>query len=93
MGRLIGHHITWWSEMGKNPLQKRIIIFRAKKEASPPLPEAFIGPHDVSLPARDAITRGKAPSFFVMNGHDLMTVLCEAISLTTSWPEASSSSR
>jgi len=29
-----------------------------------------------------AITRGKAPSFFVMNGHDLMMILSEAISLT-----------
>jgi hypothetical protein len=32
-------------------------------------------------PARDAITRGKAPSFFVMNGHDLLMILSEAMTL------------
>ena len=41
----------------------------------------FIALHDISIPARDAITRGKAPSFFVMNGHDLMMILSEAINL------------
>ena len=37
--------------------------------------------NDVSGQARDAITRGKAPCFFVMNGHDLNMILNETISL------------
>jgi hypothetical protein len=41
----------------------------------------MIALNDVSAPARDAITRGKPPSFFVMNGHDLTMILSEAISL------------
>lgn len=41
----------------------------------------MIALNDVSGPARDAITRGKAPSFFVVNGHDLTMILSEAISL------------
>jgi hypothetical protein len=27
--------------------------------------------------ARDAITRGKAPCFFIMDGHDLLRILTE----------------
>ena len=29
------------------------------------------------LSARNAITRGKVPSFFVVNGHDLMIILSD----------------
>ena len=35
----------------------------------------------VSVQARDAITRGKQPSFFVIDGYDLMMILSEAMSL------------
>ena len=41
----------------------------------------LIALNDVSAPARDAITRGKVPCFFVMNGHDLMMILSEAMPL------------
>ncbi len=60
-----------------------LLIFRGKIEGKSTFTRGvFIALNDVSLPARDAITRGKAPSFFVMNGHDLMMILSEAISLT-----------
>jgi len=68
----------------KYPLPEAdLLIFRGKIEGKSTFTRGvFVALNDVSLPARDAITRGKAPSFFVMNGHDLMTILGEAISLT-----------
>ncbi len=39
----------------------------------------FIALNGISAQAREAITRGKAPSFFVMDGHDLMMILSEAV--------------
>ena len=60
-----------------------LLIFRGKIEGKSTFTHGvFIALNDISAPARDAITRGKAPSFFVMNGHDLMMVLSEAIGLT-----------
>lgn len=44
----------------------------------------FVAVNGVSVEARDAITRGKQPSFFVIDGYDLMMVLSEAMSLTDS---------
>jgi len=41
----------------------------------------LIALNDISAQARDAITRGKAPCFFVVNGHDLMMILGEAVDL------------
>lgn len=68
----------------KHPLPEAdLLIFRGKIEGKSTFTRGvFIALNDVSLPARDAITRGKAPSFFVMNGHDLIMILSEAISLT-----------
>lgn len=68
----------------KHPLPEAdLLIFRGKIEGKSTFTRGlFIALNDVSLPARDAITRGKAPSFFVMNGHDLMMILSEAMSLT-----------
>lgn len=68
----------------KNPLPEAdLLIFRGKIEGKSTFTRGvFIALNDVSLPARDAITRGKAPSFFVMNGHDLIMILSEAMSLT-----------
>jgi hypothetical protein len=68
----------------KYPLPEAdLLIFRGKIEGKSTFTRGvFIALNDVSLPARDAITRGKAPSFFVMNGHDLIMILSEAISLT-----------
>ncbi|MGH9447822.1 MAG: hypothetical protein ACRD3O_19180 [Terriglobia bacterium] len=60
-----------------------LLIFRGKIEGKSTFTRGiFIALNDISVPARDAITRGKAPSFFVMNGHDLMMILSEAMSLT-----------
>jgi hypothetical protein len=59
-----------------------LLIFRGKIEGKSTFTRGvFIALNDVSGPARDAITRGKAPSFFVMNGHDLLMILSEAVSL------------
>jgi hypothetical protein len=68
----------------KQPLPEAdLLIFRGKIEGKSTFTRGvFIALNDVSLPARDAITRGKAPSFFVMNGHDLIMILSEAVSLT-----------
>jgi len=60
-----------------------LLVFRGKIEGKSTFTRGvFIALNDISAQARDAITRGKAPSFFVMNGHDLIMVLSEAISLT-----------
>jgi hypothetical protein len=60
-----------------------LLIFRGKIEGKSTFTRGvFIALNDVSTEARDAITRGKAPSFFIMNGHDLIMVLCGAITLT-----------
>jgi hypothetical protein len=60
-----------------------LLVFRGKIEGKSTFTRGvFIALHDISSSARDAITRGKAPSFFVMNGHDLVMILSEAISLT-----------
>ena len=59
-----------------------LLVFRGKIEGKSTFTRGvFIALNDISSEARDAFTRGKAPSFFVMNGHDLMMILCEAISL------------
>ena len=59
-----------------------LLVFRGKIEGKSTFTRGvFIALNDVSQPAREAITRGKAPSFFVMNGHDLMMILSEAMSL------------
>jgi len=67
----------------KHPLpEAELLIFRGKIEGKSTFTRGvFIALNDVSSPARDAITRGKAPSFFVMNGHDLTMILSEAMSL------------
>jgi hypothetical protein len=60
-----------------------LLVFRGKIEGKSTFTRGvFIALNDITGPARDAITRGKAPSFFVMNGHDLMMILSETIGLT-----------
>ncbi|MFZ3211184.1 MAG: hypothetical protein WA188_06675 [Terriglobales bacterium] len=60
-----------------------LLVFRGKiKGKSTFTRGVFVALNDISPAARDAITRGKAPSFFVMNGHDLLMVLSEEINLT-----------
>jgi hypothetical protein len=59
-----------------------LLVFRGKIEGKSTFTRGvFIALNDISAQARDAITRGKAASFFVMNGHDLMMILSEAMSL------------
>jgi hypothetical protein len=63
--------------------EEDLLVFRGKIEGKSTFTRGvFIALNDISVPAKDAITRGKAPSFFVMNGHDLMMILSEAITLT-----------
>lgn len=72
------------SKWEKDPLPEAdLLIFRGKIEGKSTFTRGvMIALNDVSVPARDAITRGKAPSFFVMNGHDLTMVLSGVIDLT-----------
>jgi len=63
--------------------EEDLLVFRGKIEGKSTFTrEVFIALNDISRPARDAITRGKSPSFFVINGHDLMMILNEAMILT-----------
>lgn len=59
-----------------------LLVFRGKIEGKSAFTRGvFISLNGVSVPARDAITRGKQPNFFVMTGHDLMMVLSDAMGL------------
>jgi hypothetical protein len=68
----------------KAPLAEApLLVFRGKIEGKSTFTRGlFIALNDVTPDARFAITQGKSPSFFVMNGYDLMMILSEAISLT-----------
>ncbi len=65
------------SKWEKNPLpEEDLLVFRGKIEGKSTFTRGvFIAINDISIPARDAITRGEAPSFFVVNGHDLLMIL------------------
>lgn len=67
----------------KDPLSEApLLVFRGKIEGKSTFTRGvLIALNDVTPDARQAITQGKSPSFFVMNGYDLMMVLSEAISL------------
>jgi len=57
-------------------------VFRGKIEGKSTFTRGLlIALNDVSSQARHAITQGKAPSFFVMNGHDLLMILRRAVGL------------
>jgi hypothetical protein len=59
-----------------------LFVFRSKIEGKSTFTRGvLVALNGISTQARDAITRGKAPSFFVMDGHDLMMILSEAMSL------------
>jgi hypothetical protein len=60
-----------------------LLVFRGKIEGKSTFTRGvFIALNDVTTDARHAITQGKSPSFFVMNGYDLLMILTEAVSLT-----------
>jgi hypothetical protein len=67
----------------KGPLPEApLLVFRGKIEGKSTFTRGvFLALNDISADAKDAVTRGKSPSFFVMNGHDLMMILSDAISL------------
>jgi hypothetical protein len=81
--QLDGHVYLLESKWEKHPLPEAdLLVFRGKIEGKSTFTRGvLIALNDVSVPARDAITRGKAPSFFVMNGHDLTMILSEVIRL------------
>jgi hypothetical protein len=81
---LDGHVYLLESKWEKHPLPEAdLLVFRGKIEGKSTFTRGvLIALNDVSPQARDAITRGKAPSFFVMNGHDLTMILSEVITLT-----------
>ena len=71
------------SKWEKEPLPEApLLVFRGKIEGKSTFTRGvLIALNDVSGPAREAITRGKPPCFFVINGHDLMMVLSEVVNL------------
>lgn len=82
--QLDSHIYLLESKWEKQPLPEAdLLVFRGKIEGKSTFTRGvMIALNDVSVPARDAITRGKSPCFFVMNGHDLTMVLSEVITLT-----------
>ena len=71
------------SKWEKRPLPEAdLLVFRGKIEGKSTFTRGvLIALNNVSAQARDAITRGKAPCFFVINGHDLTMILSEAVTL------------
>jgi Restriction endonuclease len=62
--------------------EAELLIFRGVIEGKSNFTRGvFIALNDVTNEAKDAITRGKAPTFFVMNGYDLMMILSGVIDL------------
>jgi len=59
-----------------------LLVFRGKIEGESTFTRGvFIALNDATEQAVDAITRGKSPSFFLMNGYDLLMILSERIGL------------
>jgi hypothetical protein len=80
---LDGHIYLVESKWEQHPVPEAdLLVFSGKIEKKSTITRGvFIALNGISDPARQAITQGKAPSFFVMDGHDLMMILTEAISL------------
>jgi hypothetical protein len=81
---LDGHVYLLESKWEKERLPEAdLLVFRGKIEGKSTFTRGvLIALNDVSGQARHAITQGKAPSFFVVNGYDLMMILSGAINLT-----------
>lgn len=61
-----------------------LYVFREKIEGKSKFTRGvFLSINGVSSEAEEAITRGKQPNFFIMNGHDLMMLLGNNIDLRT----------
>ncbi len=72
------------SKWEKQPLpESDLLVFRGKIEGKSTFTRGvLIALNSISIQARDAITRGKAPNFFVVDGFDLTMILSEVITLT-----------
>lgn len=80
---LDGHVYLLESKWEKNPLPEAdLLVFRGKIEGKSTFTRGVpIALNDVSTQARHAIIQGKAPSFFVVNGYDLMMILSASMNL------------
>lgn len=58
-----------------------LLVFRGKVEKSKFTRGLFVSINGVSTEAKQAITHGKLPSFFVMDGYDLTMVLSDYVGL------------
>jgi hypothetical protein len=59
-----------------------LLVFRGKVEGKSAYTRGvFVALNGITDDAHDALTRGKQPTFFVVNGYDLSMVLSEAVSL------------
>jgi hypothetical protein len=59
-----------------------LLVFRGKVEGKSAYTRGvFVGLNGITDEANDALTRGKQPTFFVVNGYDLSMVLSEVVSL------------
>lgn len=81
--QLDGHIYLLELKWERNPLPEAdLLVFAGKVEKKSTFTRGvFIALNGISDQARQGITQGKAPSFFIMDGHDLMMVLSEAITL------------
>jgi hypothetical protein len=80
---LDGHIYLVEAKWENHPLPEAdLLVFRGKIEGKSTFTRGvFVALNGISTQARFAITQGKAPSFFVIDGHDIMMILSEAISL------------
>jgi hypothetical protein len=68
-------------EKGELP-EGPLLVFRGKMEGKSLYTRGvFISLSGISEPAREAIVRGKQPTFFVVNGHDLAMILGDQVGL------------
>ena len=62
--------------------QAPLLVFRGKIEGKSAFTRGvFVAVNGITSDAHDAITRGKQPLFFVIDGQDLLMILSEAMSL------------
>jgi hypothetical protein len=80
---LDGHNYLVEAKWVADPLPEAdLLVFRGKIEGKSTFTRGvFVALNGISSQARFAITQGKAPSFFVIDGHDIMMILSEAMSL------------
>jgi len=73
----------WKAKWEKDALQaKELYAFREVIEGKSAFTRGlFVAMNGITVQAREAITTGKQPTFFVVTGHDLMMVLSAAIGL------------